>query len=125
MAAVEAGRRRDLEGEDDGDEEAAKTTYGSDGEGPELRMLRSILLSSSKPKHELSTYDGILSAKVLLDWISELNKYFDYEEINEDKRVKFAATKLKGHASLWWDIFQAERKRLNKQPIKKLDQDGG
>eukprot|EP00253_Pinus_taeda_P020127 PITA_20127 len=33
--------------------------------------------------------------------------------------MKFAATKLKGHASLWWDSIQAERKRLHKQPIKK------
>ena len=65
------------------------------------------MLSNSKPKHELSTYDGSLSANVLLDWLSELNKYFDYEEINEDKRVKFVATKLKGHASLWWDNVQA------------------
>eukprot|EP00253_Pinus_taeda_P030848 PITA_30848 len=39
--------------------------------------------------------------------------------LNEDKQVKFAATKLKGHASLWWDSIQAERKRLHKQPIKK------
>eukprot|EP00253_Pinus_taeda_P012945 PITA_12945 len=39
--------------------------------------------------------------------------------LNEDKQVKFAATKLKGHASLWWDNIQAERKRLHKQPIKK------
>ena len=77
------------------------------------------MLSSSKPKHELSTYDGNLSADVLLDWLSELNKYFAYEEIREDKRVKFAATKLKGHASLWWDSVHAKRKRLNKQPINK------
>eukprot|EP00253_Pinus_taeda_P014540 PITA_14540 len=40
------------------------------------------------------------------------------EEISEDCRVKFAATKLKGHATLWWDSVQNERKRLNKPPIK-------
>eukprot|EP00253_Pinus_taeda_P009065 PITA_09065 len=76
-------------------------------------------MSSHKPKHELSTYDGSLSADVLLDWLSEVNKYFEFEETSEDKQVKFAATKLKGHASLWWDNIQAERKRLHKQPIKK------
>ena len=67
LATVEAGRRRDPKGGDDSDEEVAETTDGSDGEGPELRMLRSVLLSSSKPKNELSTYDGNLSTKVLLD----------------------------------------------------------
>eukprot|EP00253_Pinus_taeda_P030633 PITA_30633 len=39
--------------------------------------------------------------------------------LNEDKQVKFSATKLKGHMSLWWDNIQVERKRLHKQPIKK------
>lgn len=86
---------------------------------PEFRLLKSVLLSSHKPKHELPTYDGNLSADVLLDWLSEVNKYFEFEETSEDKKVKFAATKLKGHASLWWDNVQAERKRLHKQPIKK------
>ena len=36
----------------------------------------------------------------------------------EDKRVKFAVTRLKGHATLWWDGVQAERRRVGKQRIK-------
>eukprot|EP00253_Pinus_taeda_P027019 PITA_27019 len=119
LEAVEAGRRRDPELGDDSEEEAVAATDGSDEEAPELRLLRSILLASSKPKTEISNYDGNLSADILLDWISELDKYFENEEVKEDKRVKFAATKLKGHALLWWDNVQADRKRLNKLPIRK------
>eukprot|EP00253_Pinus_taeda_P030639 PITA_30639 len=84
-----------------------------------MRLLKSVLLSSHKPKTELPTYDGNLSADVLLGWLSEVNKFFEFEETSEDKQVRFAATKLKGHASLWWDSVQAERRRLCKQPIKK------
>ena len=76
---------------------------GLDDEGPEMKLLRSVLLVSSKPRPELSNYDGSLSTEALLDRISELDKYFEYEEINEDKRIRFAVTKLKGHATLWWD----------------------
>eukprot|EP00253_Pinus_taeda_P002919 PITA_02919 len=54
----------------------------------------------------------------VLDWISEMDKYFECEEISEDRTVKFVATKLKGHATLWWDSVQNERKRLNKPPVK-------
>ena len=53
-----------------------------------------------------------------MDWISEMDKYFECEEVNEDHRVRFVVTKLKGHTSLWWDSVQTERKRLNKMPIK-------
>eukprot|EP00253_Pinus_taeda_P004479 PITA_04479 len=118
LEAVEAGRRRDPELGDESEEETVAAAEASDDEAPELRLLRSILLASSKPKTEISNYDGSLSADILLDWISELDKYFENEEIKEDKKVKFAATKLKGHALLWWDNVQADRKRLNKTPIR-------
>ena len=48
-----------------------------------------------------------------------MDKFFDYEEMEEGKRVKFVVTKLKGHATLWWDGVQAEIKRLGKQPNRK------
>ena len=47
-----------------------------------------------------------------------MDNFFDYEEMDEGKRVKFAIKKLKGHATLWWDGVQAERRRVGKQPIK-------
>jgi hypothetical protein len=30
-----------------------------------------------------------------------MDKYFDYEEIDDEKKVKHVVTRLKGHASLW------------------------
>jgi len=48
-----------------------------------------------------------------------LDKYFECEEVSEDQRVKFAATKMKGHTTLWWYSVQVERRRMNKFPIKK------
>lgn len=111
METVEAGRRRDPKLGDESEEEAATATDVSDEEAPELRLLRSVLSASSKPKTEISNYDGSLFADVLLDWINELDKYFENEEVREDKRVRFAVTKLKGHALLWWDSVQAEKKR--------------
>ena len=43
-----------------------------------------------------------------------MDKFFNYEEMDEGKRVQFAVTKLKGHAALWWDGVQAKRRRLGK-----------
>eukprot|EP00253_Pinus_taeda_P009621 PITA_09621 len=118
LEAVEAGRRRDPEVGDDSEEQAAATTDGSDGETPKVRQLRSVLVASSKPKPKIPNYHDSLSIEVLLDWISELDKYFECDEVSEDHRVKFVATKLKGHTALWWDSVQTERRRLNKLPIK-------
>ena len=48
-------------------------------------------------------------------WIST-----EYDEIEEDKKVRLDMTRLKGHASLWWDSVQAERRRKNNPFIKKM-----
>ena len=38
-----------------------------------------------------------------------MNKHFDYAKVKEDRQVRFVVTKLRGHASLWWDGVQEER----------------
>jgi DNA-binding transcriptional regulator WhiA len=48
-------------------------------------------------------YEGNLDVEELLDWIRALDKYFYYEDVKEDKKVKHVVTRLKWHATLWWD----------------------
>jgi hypothetical protein len=50
-----------------------------------------------------------------------MDKNFDYEDVDEEKKVKQAVTRLKGHAALWWDELQAERRSKGKQRIKSWD----
>ena len=79
-----------------------------------MKLLRFLLDSNSKPKPSLSNYDGNFSAEGMIDWIGELDQYFDNEQIEEDKKVKLVVTRLKGHVALWWDSVQAKRKKKNK-----------
>jgi hypothetical protein len=66
-------------------------------------------------------YEGNLYAEELLDWIRSMEKYFDYEDIDEEKRVRHAVTRLKVHVTLWWDELQAERRSKGKHKIKNWD----
>jgi hypothetical protein len=45
-------------------------------------------------------YEGNLDAEELLDWIRSMDKYFDYEDVDKEKKVKHVVTRLKGHATL-------------------------
>lgn len=47
-----------------------------------------------------------------------MEKYFDFEGTTEYSKVRNACTKLKGHASLWWEHLQVDRHRRGKQKIK-------
>ena len=83
-----------------------------------MRFLKSVLGSSSKPRPRIPIYQGILNPMELIDWINDMEKFFDYEEIKEEKKVKFVITKLKGHVTLRWNGLQVERRRPGKHPIK-------
>jgi hypothetical protein len=85
------------------------------------RLIKAIPQMSSKTKMDIPAYEGSLDVEEILDWIRALDTYFDYEDIEEDKKVRNAVTKLKGHATLWWDELQADRRSKCKQKIKSWD----
>ena len=47
----------------------------------------------------VSYYDGGLRADVLIDWIGQLERYFEYENVQDPNQVIFSTTKLKRHAT--------------------------
>jgi hypothetical protein len=67
---------------------------------------------------DIPMYEGNLDVEELLDWIRDLDKHFDYKNVEEDKKFKHVVSRLKGHATLWWDELQASRCCKGKQKIK-------
>jgi hypothetical protein len=47
-----------------------------------------------------------------------MDKYFDNEDVDEEKKLTHVVTRLKVHAALWWDEVQANRRSKGKQKIK-------
>ena len=58
-------------------------------------------------KVELPSFNGNVSIEEYLDWVSEVEKFFDYIGTVDDKQVCLVAYKLKGGASAWWDCVQS------------------
>ena len=56
-----------------------------------------------------------------MDWINAMNKYFDFEEIEDKKKVRYAATRMKGHAAIWWDEIHIHQERRGKSKINSWD----
>jgi hypothetical protein len=84
-------------------------------------LIRGVARMGAREKMDITVYEGNLDAEEILDWIRALDTYFDYEYVEEDKKVKHVVTILKGHATLWWDELQADRRCKGKQNIKSLD----
>jgi DNA-binding transcriptional regulator WhiA len=66
-------------------------------------------------------YEGNFEVEEMLDWVHAMDKYFNYEYLEEDKMVKNEVTRLKDHATLWWDELQAKHRSNGKQKIKNWD----
>jgi hypothetical protein len=70
---------------------------------------------------DIPMYKGNLYVEEHLEWIRALDKHFDYEDVEEENKVKHAITRLKGHATLWWYELQADKRCKGKQKIKSWD----
>jgi hypothetical protein len=112
-----AGDLSDSEGEVEAEREEEVAAEDASTE----RLIKAIARMGAKAKMDIPVYEGNLDAEELLDWIRALDTYFDYEDIEEDRKVRHVVTCLKGHATLWWDELQADRRCKGKQKIKSWD----
>ena len=69
-------------------------------------------------KMELPTFNGQLHIEEFLDWLNEVERFFDYMEIPNDKKAKLVAYKLKGGVSAWWEQGQMSRVCMGKTQIR-------
>ena len=84
---------------DDIDEEAeSKSSEEEEEDLEEVKILKMFMKTSGRPRIEVPMYSCNLKVEEIMDWINALSKYFDFEEIEDKKKVRYAATILKGHA---------------------------
>ena len=74
-----------------------------------MKVLKKLVKDNNMPKVEVPMYEGNLNVEELMEQINALAKYFDFEEIKDKKKVKYATTGLKGYATIWWGELQIHR----------------
>eukprot|EP00253_Pinus_taeda_P012243 PITA_12243 len=124
METMETAHRRAPDVTTESSSEESDEEDGAGEENETAKVLKMLAKVGSKPKIEIPMYDGSLNAEELMDWIRSIDQYFNYEEVEENKKVKFAVTRLKGHAAIWWDELQTSRTRKGKSKMQNLKQKG-
>ena len=74
----------------------------------EERLFKALTEIGKRPKFEVPTFLGKLNLEELINWINELEEYFEYEEIEDLDRFRFSKAKLKGHMKIWWQEVQLD-----------------
>ena len=120
LDVVDIAQRRGAHLDDVSDDEVVVTEPNPKHEEDQdiERLLRVLSRKNSKPTIEVVPYDGKLDTNAMLDWILDMEKFFEYENTLDNKKVNILATRLKGHASLWWEHLQIDRQRRGKEKIR-------
>ena len=71
--------------------------------------MRVLSRAHAEPIVQVFPYDGKLDTNVMLDWSSDMEKFFEFESTPNNRKVKITAARLKGHASLWWEHLKTDR----------------
>jgi hypothetical protein len=102
MEVMETTKKRKLDTRDVNESEDTITSeeYGEEEKILE-KLIRIVTKVSARLKPEVPMYEGNPNVEEFIYWINSLDKYFDYEDVDEEKNVKNAVTRIKGHMDLW------------------------
>ena len=63
-------------------------------------------------KVEAPTFDGRLDPIVFTDWVREMDHFFEWHQLSDDKKIRFVKMKLIGRAKLFWQSIEAKCRQL-------------
>uniref|UniRef100_A0A2N9I1T0 Retrotransposon gag domain-containing protein n=1 Tax=Fagus sylvatica TaxID=28930 RepID=A0A2N9I1T0_FAGSY len=52
-----------------------------------------------------------------IDWLTTVERIFNFKDIPENRKVKVVAIKLRKHASIWWEHLKRQREREGRERI--------
>ena len=59
-------------------------------------------------------FRGHIKTEEFINWLEEVEEYFDYRRITESLKVLCVEDCLKNDALIWWEDLQKDRKRSKK-----------
>ena len=68
-------------------------------------------------KNDFPRFSGHLNIEEFCQCLFEVERFLEYRDISDRKKVKFVAHKLKKNAWDWWEELQGMRTRFRKDSI--------
>ena len=98
LDAMEIAQRRGEHLDDVSDDEEVATNHNPElkEDLDEERLLQVLSRENSKLVVEVVSYDGELDTNSMLDWISNMEKFFELEITSNSRKMKIIVTRLKG-----------------------------
>ena len=66
---------------------------------------------------KIPLFDGDMRKLDFIDWLFNLEEYFNFWKICDEEKLQLASNKLHDEVEGWWEDIQIDRKRQGKHPI--------
>jgi len=67
---------------------------------------------------EIPQFNGHMRIEEVLDWLIEVERFFEVMEIPDNKKVKLVSVRFKSGASVWWEQVTTARARQQKKQVR-------
>uniref|UniRef100_A0A2N9IIC5 Reverse transcriptase n=1 Tax=Fagus sylvatica TaxID=28930 RepID=A0A2N9IIC5_FAGSY len=68
-------------------------------------------------KVDIPDFEGKMQPDDFIDWLTTVERIFDFKDVPENRKVKVVAIKLRKHASIWWEHLKRQREREGREHI--------
>jgi hypothetical protein len=66
---------------------------------------------------DIPDFEGKMQPDDFIDWLTTVERIFDFKDVPENRKVKVVAIKLRKHASIWWEHLKRQREREGRERI--------
>jgi hypothetical protein len=68
-------------------------------------------------KVDIPEFEGKMQPDEFIDWLTTVERIFDFKDVPENHKVKIVAIKLRKHASIWWEHLKRQQEREGRERI--------
>ncbi|KAL6123552.1 hypothetical protein ACLB2K_076073 [Fragaria x ananassa] len=86
--------------------------------GGESKRRNQIANQDFKTMTDIPYFSGCMHEDEFLDWMDEVDRFFEIMGVPEHKQAKIVSNRLKKTAADWWDNLQSARKMQGKEPVR-------
>uniref|UniRef100_A0A2N9IF49 CCHC-type domain-containing protein n=1 Tax=Fagus sylvatica TaxID=28930 RepID=A0A2N9IF49_FAGSY len=66
-------------------------------------------------KVDIPEFEGKMQPDEFIDWLTTVERIFDFKDVPENHKVKIVAIKLRKHASIWWEHLKRQQEREGRE----------